>query len=42
MPDWRAWVIAVFGAVLVFGVKKVNAMWIVVGGALLGYLLLLV
>lgn len=42
MPDWRAWVIAVFGAVLIFGFKKVNAMWIVVGGALLGYLLMLI
>jgi len=42
MLDWRAWVIAVFGAVLIFGFKKVNAMWIVVGGALLGYLLMLI
>ncbi|MBL4650522.1 MAG: chromate efflux transporter [Aureispira sp.] len=41
-PDWRSWVIALFGAVLIFGFKKVNAMWIVVGGALLGYLLMLI
>lgn len=42
LPDWRAWVIAVFGAVLIFGFKNVNAMWIVVGGALLGYLLMFI
>lgn len=42
LPDWRSWMIAVFGAVLIFGFKKVNAMWIVVGGALLGYLLMLI
>ncbi|WMX12939.1 chromate efflux transporter [Aureispira sp. CCB-E] len=42
MPDWRACVIAIFGAVLVFGFKKINAMWVVLGGALLGYLLMLV
>lgn len=42
LPDWRACVIAVLGAICIFGFKKINAMWIVVGGALLGYLLMLV
>lgn len=42
MPDWRACVIALISAVLIFGLKKANAMWIVVGGAVLGYMLQLV
>lgn len=37
--DWRAWVIAALSAFLVFGFKKVNAIWVVLGGAGLGYLL---
>lgn len=37
--DWRAWLIAVLSIAVTFGVKKVGALWIVIGGALLGYLL---
>lgn len=40
--EWRAIVIAVLSVILVFVVKKINVMWIIVGGALLGYLLSLV
>lgn len=40
--DWRSAVIAVLSIALTFSFKKVNAFWIVIGGALLGYLLLLV
>ncbi|BDS12179.1 chromate efflux transporter [Aureispira anguillae] len=41
-PDWRAWTIGLISAFLIFGVKKINAMWIVIGGAVLGYLLMLI
>lgn len=37
--DWRAIVILIFGIFFTFGPKKLNAMWIVLGGAILGYLL---
>jgi chromate transporter len=39
--DWRAIVIAVISMGITFGLKKSNAMWTVLGGSLLGYLLLL-
>ena len=39
LTDWRAIVIAVISVVATFGIKKVNAAWIVIGGAALGYLL---
>ncbi|HCT53253.1 MAG TPA: chromate transporter, partial [Balneola sp.] len=42
LTDWRALVIALLGVFFTFGPKKLNAMWIVAGGALLGYLLKLV
>lgn len=42
LTDWRAILIATAGFVLTFGFKKANAMWIVAGGSLAGYLLLLV
>lgn len=42
LVDWRAWVIAALSAGLVFGLKKVNTVWIVLGSALAGYLLLLI
>jgi len=41
-PDWRAWVIAIASAVLIFGFKKLSVMWTVAGGAVLGYLLFLI
>ncbi len=42
LTDWRGIVIAVISVGLTFGLKKVNAMWTVLGGALLGYLLHLI
>jgi chromate transporter len=42
LVDWRAVVIAVLSFIVAFGFKKISSMWTVIGGALLGYLLLLV
>lgn len=42
LTDWRAITIAALGFALTFGLKKVNAMWTVLGGALLGYVLSLI
>ncbi|MCX2678464.1 chromate efflux transporter [Galbibacter sp. EGI 63066] len=39
LTDWKAIVIALISIGLLFGLKKVNSMWTVIGGALLGYLL---
>jgi chromate transporter len=39
--DWRAFVIAALGFVFTFSKVKINAMYLVLGGAALGYLLLL-
>jgi len=39
LVDWRAGVIAGLSVVAAFGPRKVSSMWIVLGGALLGYLL---
>lgn len=41
LNDWRAILIAILGFVFTFGFKKANAMWIVLGGSLIGYLLFL-
>ncbi|MCP9199047.1 chromate efflux transporter [Gramella sp. GC03-9] len=40
LTDWRAWLIALISIGISFGIKKVNAVYLVIGGALLGYLLL--
>jgi len=40
--DWRTIVIAVLGFGVTFGFKKLNSAFVVIGGALLGYLLYLV
>ena len=37
--DWRAILIACMSAFFVFTKWKVNVMWLILGGALLGYLL---
>lgn len=42
LTDWRGWVIALLSLVVVFGFKKLNATWIIAGGAGLGFLLQLV
>ncbi|UGU14848.1 chromate efflux transporter [Sinomicrobium kalidii] len=39
LMDWKTWSIALISIAITLGVKKVNAMWLVLGGALLGYLL---
>ncbi|GAA4275398.1 chromate efflux transporter [Aquimarina mytili] len=39
LTDWKSIVIALLSVFMIFGVKKVNAMWIVLGGSILGYLL---
>jgi chromate transporter len=41
LVDWRSGVIATLAVIVTFGFKKVSSMWIVIGGALLGYFLLL-
>lgn len=42
LVDWRAWVIAGVSVLAAFGPHKISSMWIVLGGAVLGYLLQLV
>lgn len=39
LVDWRSWLILVISVGVIFGVKKVNALWIVLGGVILGYML---
>ena len=39
LVDWRAIVIAAVSFAVTFGMKKVSVMWVVLGGAILGYLL---
>lgn len=42
LVDWRAYVIVVIALLATFGTKKISAMWLVLGSALLGYLLSMV
>nr|MBP7512344.1 chromate transporter [Bacteroidia bacterium] len=42
MYDWRAILIFAFGMFFTFGPKKLNAMWLVIGGAIIGYFLHLI
>lgn len=42
LVDWRAIVIAAVSFAVTFGMKKVSVMWVVLGGAILGYLLHLI
>lgn len=39
LTDWKSGLIAGLSLLLTFGLKKVHALWTVLGGALLGYLL---
>lgn len=39
LMDWRSIVIAALSLIVSFGFKKINSMWTVIGGAVLGYLL---
>lgn len=40
--DWKTWLIALVSIVATFTSRKINAFWIVIGGAMLGYLLSLI
>lgn len=40
--DWKAISIAIISTIIIFGIKKVNPMWIILGGSLLGYMLSLI
>lgn len=42
LVDWRALVILALGIFFTFGPKKISAMWLVLGSAILGYLLFLI
>jgi chromate transporter len=42
LVDWKAWIIAILSIIITFIFKKVNAFWIVIGGAVLGYVFNLV
>lgn len=42
ITDWRTILIALLSAVIVFKFKKINSAFVVIGGALLGYLLYLI
>lgn len=37
--DWKAWVVAGLSALAVFGPWKVSSVWVIVGGAVVGYVL---
>lgn len=39
LVDWISWVIQVTSVGTTLGIKKANALWIVLGGAILGYML---
>jgi len=41
LTDWKAWLIALLSIAVTTIYKKVSAFWIVIGGAILGYLLTL-
>jgi len=41
LTDWRAIAIAVLAGIVAFLFKKISAVWIVLGGAIMGYILLL-
>jgi chromate transporter len=41
IADWRTVVIAITSIVITFAFKKVNSVFIVIGGSALGYLLML-
>jgi chromate transporter len=40
LVEWQAIVVATVSFIAVFGFKNINAIWIVIGGSLAGYLLL--
>ena len=40
--DWKAWFIAILSAIVFFGWKKMNVLYLIFGSAILGYLLSLI
>jgi chromate transporter len=42
LVEWQAIVVATLSFIAVFGLKNINAIWIVIGGSLVGYFLLLI
>lgn len=42
MTDWRTLMIALISLFITFGYRKINSAWVVLGGSILGYLLMLV
>lgn len=42
LVNWQSWVIALAATVAVFTLRKLNSAWLVLGGAVLGYLLNLI
>ena len=42
LTDWRAYVITGISAFLIFSKWKISVMWLIAGGAILGYLLQLI
>jgi len=42
MTDWRTLFIALISLFITFGYRKINCIWVVLGGSILGYLLMLV
>ena len=40
--NWRTIIIALLSLIVVFGFKKISAMYLIIGGSILGYLLTLV
>ncbi|MBP6234529.1 MAG: chromate efflux transporter [Saprospiraceae bacterium] len=42
MTDWRTLFIALISLFITFGYRKINSAWVVLGGSILGYLLMLV
>ena len=42
MTDWRTLFIALISLFITFGYRKINSIWVVLGGSILGYLLMLV
>ena len=40
--DWQSWVIALLSVIALFTIKKLNAAYIILGGAVIGYLLYLI
>lgn len=42
VTEWRAIIIALVSIIVTFGFKKISVMWVILGGAILGYLLHLI